>query len=200
MSLKGHDIGNPSQKGATEAVGDGGYDLVAGGADLWDFSDQFHMACQAHEGDFEVRVRVESLEAGHLYTKAGLMVRASLDPGSPHFSHIVFPDNRLRNNNSGGHESQYRLVPDGLSSAIYPEGGTSLPPQFPVDYPHVWIRIVRKASLFEASASRDGRLWKLFARHEQTLPSRVLVGLALTSHDDTRTVRAQFREFSISSL
>lgn len=198
MKLTGHDIGNPRQRGETQLAGSTGYDLVAGGADIWESSDQCHFACQPYEGDFDCLVRVESLEFGHDYTKAGLMVRESLDAGSPHFYHVVFPDNRPRNNNSGGHESQFRLVKDGPSKAIYPQGGTALPPEFPVNYPDVWIRVIRKGPVFEAFASQDGQTWSLFAHHEQSLPAKVLVGLAVTSHDDTRTVRARFREFEIS--
>jgi hypothetical protein len=197
MKLTGHDIGHPAQKGDTLSVGTSGYDLTAGGADIWEFSDQFHFACDWHEGNFDGRVRVESLEEGHPYTKAGLMVRESLDPGSPHFYHVVFPDNRLRNNNSGGHESQYRLTQGGASTAIYPADKTKQPPRFPVNYPDVWIRVTRRGAVFEAFSGSDGVNWTLFARHEQTLPRRVLIGLAVTSHDDTKVVRARFREFEI---
>jgi len=197
MNLKGHDIGQPLQSGATLAVGDDGFDLKAGGADIWDEADQFHFACAPVEGDFEVQVRVEFLEEGHAYTKAGLMVRESLDPSSAHFFHLVFPDNRLRNNNSGGFESQYRLRTGAPSVAIYPPGKSLEPPEFPVDYPDVWLRIARKGAWFEASSSRDGDAWALFARHEQGLPPRVLVGLALTSHDESRRIHARFREFVV---
>ena len=196
--LIGHDIGNPQRPGSTQSVGDNGYDLVAGGSDIWENADHFHFACTQCEGDFEVQVRVEILEFGHDYTKAGLMVRESLEPGSPHFSHIVFPDNRARNNNCGGHESQFRLTRNGPSKAIYPVQGSKPPAEFPVNYPDVWIRITRKASVFEALVSQDGESWSVFAHHEQNLPVGVFVGLAVTSHDDTRTIRARFREFEIS--
>ena len=197
MTFNSCDIGHPRLPGATHSVGNDGFDLVAGGTDIWEVADQFLFVWAPVDGNFDVRVRVEFLEAGHLYTKAGLMVRESLDPGSPHFSHIVFPDNRLRNNNSGGHESQFRLVKGGPSKAIYPAGGTKEPPQFPVNYPNVWIRLSRKGEVFEASCSQDGSKWGLFARHEQALPSRVSLGLAVTSHEDTKTVKARFRELSL---
>jgi len=197
MTLDGSDVGHPKHKGETHPVGTVGFDLLACGEDIWESADQFHFASVAVDGDFDAQVRVEFLEAGHLYTKAGIMARETLEPGSPHFSHIVFPDNRPRNNNCGGHESQYRLVKNGPSKAIYPVDGAKEPPRFPVNYPGVWIRVTRKGSVFEAFSSQDGHGWDRFAHHEQALAKRLLVGLAVTSHDEARTVKARFRDWKL---
>src|ERR1035438_736701 len=65
------DIGSPKLAGSTRQV-EGGWDLVAGGADIWEKSDQFHFLCKPISGDFDIAIRVESFIPAHLYSKAGL--------------------------------------------------------------------------------------------------------------------------------
>ncbi len=83
LKLTGQDIGNPARPGSTLPRADG-YDLAGGGADIWMASDQFHFARTQWDGDSEFSARLTSLEPTHLYAKAGLMARATLEPGSPH--------------------------------------------------------------------------------------------------------------------
>jgi hypothetical protein len=56
------DIGSPKLAGSTRQV-EGGWDLVAGGADIWEKSDQFHFLCKPISGDFELRLRYAIGEA-----------------------------------------------------------------------------------------------------------------------------------------
>ena len=44
VDLKGLDIGGPAEEGSTRAVGEDGFEIVAGGADIWASADQFHFA------------------------------------------------------------------------------------------------------------------------------------------------------------
>ncbi len=78
-----------------------GWDIVAGGADIWEKSDQFHFVHKQITRDFDIAVRVESFTPAHLYSKAGLMIRESLSTDSPHLMFLVFSDNSPRNNNLG---------------------------------------------------------------------------------------------------
>ena len=174
--------------------------MVAGGADIWETNDQFHFVCTLLAGDFDLQVRVESAELTHPYTKIGVMVRADLQADSIHFMQWVFPDNRARNNNSGGYEAQHRQLKGGACVAIYPPKKDALPPQFPVDFPHVWLRVARKANIFTCWASTDGKHWTVYAQTELQLPQPAFVGLAVTSHDAHTPTRAQFRDFQLTEL
>ena len=55
--------GDPAVPGATFGKRAGDFDLVAGGSDIFDTADHFHFVHEQRTGDFDVRVRVESLEA-----------------------------------------------------------------------------------------------------------------------------------------
>ena len=83
-------------------------------------SDQFYFVYEIFSGDFDISVKLESLEQSHLYTKAGLMAREELTPGSRNLMFLAFPGNAKRNNNRGGYEFQYRLETGKQSKAIYP--------------------------------------------------------------------------------
>ena len=85
------DIGSPQLPGSAKEV-EAGWDLIAGGADIWEKSDQFHFLYKPLSGDFDIAVRVESFTPAHLYSKAGLMVRESLNADSPHLMFLVFSD------------------------------------------------------------------------------------------------------------
>jgi hypothetical protein len=173
-----------------------GWDIVAGGADIWENSDQFHFVHKQIAGDFDIAVRVESFTPAHLYSKAGLMIRESLSPESAHLMFLVFSDNSPRNNNLGAYEMQFRSKAGGACQAVYPAVRPPAPPEFPAAYPHSWLRVQRKGDQFSASASKDGKIWKVYGVQELKLEKRVYVGPALTSHNPEVLAAASFREFS----
>lgn len=196
MKLKGVDVGSPDIAGSSTAIGTG-FDVVAGGADIWETSDQFHFVCTPLDGDFDLQVRVESAEPTHAYTKIGVMARADLDADAIHFMQWVFPDNRARNSNSGGYEAQYRQAKGGVCVAIYPPNKGALPPDFPVNFPNVWLRVSRKANVFTCWESSDGEQWVVYTQTALTLPQSAFVGLAVTSHDANTPTRARFRDLQL---
>ena len=198
-ALHSIDVGNPAIAGSTQTTPNG-YVLRAGGADIWRLRDEFHFAGQQQTGDFEATVRVASHTLTHPYAKAGLMVRESLAENAAMFFHFVFPDNRERKHNNGGHESHVRTHAGENCSAIYPEDFTTLPPPFPVTWPHTWLRVSRRGQQFEAWASQDGTGWKLFGRAETPLPETIWLGLAVCAHDAAKECSAEFCDLRIDTL
>ncbi len=172
----GVDVGNPAQAGSTTPSGNL-LTISAGGTDIWGNADQFHFAHQQRTGDFDLWVRIESLTQADLYTKAGLMARESLNPGSRHVFALAFPSNATRNNNVGGYEFQSRAATNGVSTAIYPAV-----PQPRVSYPGGWIRLQRTGDTFISYSSVDGASWREFARTTLALPATVFFGPAVTAH------------------
>ena len=190
------DIGSPQLGGSAKQV-EVGWDLIAGGADIWEKSDQFFLYKQL-SGDFDIAVRVECFTPAHLYSKAGLMVRETLNADSPQLMFLVFADNSSRNNNLGAYKMQFRSVAGGDCQAIYPAERPPAPPEFPAAYTNSWLRIQRRGDRFSAFASTDGKTWKLYAVQTLTFPSLVYVGPALTSHDPQQTAKACFRNYTES--
>lgn len=190
-TLNSTDIGNPAKTGTT-TNNKGVIEISAGGADIWGVEDQFHFAYREAEGDFQIAVQIESFTKADLYSKAGIMVRESLAAGSPHAFMVAFPDNNLRNHNNGGIEFQYRKTAGGECVAIYPENDSAVPPVYPVDFPHVWMKLSRSGDRFDAFFSQDGKNWKHYCSFEINLASKLFAGLGVTSHNPDETVTAKF--------
>lgn len=191
------DIGSPQLAGSARPV-ENGWAIIAGGADIWEKSDQFHFVCKPVSGDFDIAVRVESFTPAHLYSKAGLMIRETLKADSPHLMFLVFAENAPRNNNLGAYEMQFRLLPGGDCQAIYPVVRPPAPPEFPAAFPNSWMRVQRRRDQFSAFASTDGRTWKLYAVHTLALGDVVYAGPALTSHNPQVVAKARFLNYTES--
>jgi hypothetical protein len=191
------DLGSPELVGSAEQVEDG-WDLIAGGADIWEKSDQFHFLYKEISGDFDIAVRIESFTPAHLYSKAGLMIRETLDADSRHLMFLVFADDAPRNNNLGAYEMQFRSEPGGDCQAIYPAVRPPAPPEFPAAYPNCWLRLERRGNRFSAFASTDGKTWKLYAVQTLVLSRMLHVGPAITSHEPKVEAKASFRNYTES--
>jgi len=186
------DIGNPVIAG-TVTVSDGGFDITAGGADIWGVKDEFNFFYIERMGDFDLVSRIESLTAPHLYTKAGLMAREDLTVNCRHIYFQVFPNNNPRNKNNGGFEFQYRMKKGEEMKAIYP-GSSEGMPEFPVMFPDTWIRLQRAGNDFTVYWSKDGKTWKVYTTFSLELPEKVYLGLAVTSHNVNDSATAIFRD------
>jgi hypothetical protein len=191
-TFKNTDIGNPALAGSVKILKDG-FDITAGGADIWGVKDEFNFVYIEMTGNFDIVTRIESLSAPHLYTKAGIMAREDLNAGSRHIYFQVFPNNNPRNKNNGGYEFQYRQQTNGEMKAIYPASAAGTP-EFPVAYPNTWVRLQRINNEFTGYYSNDGKNWKVFTSYMLDLPSKLFLGLAVTSHNVKESAAASFRE------
>ena len=192
-SFTGQDIGGATPAGSTVFDSTNQvHTITAGGADIFGASDQFYFAWQQRTGDFDVKVRIESLSpAAHLYTKAGLMARESLTGSSRHVFAAAFTDNQQRADNLSGYEFDARSASGGSGFALSPPY-----PQPLVNYPNTWVRLKRGGNTFVAYASQDGVSWTRFATYTLALPQTVYFGMAVVSHNTTQTTTARFRDFA----
>ncbi|MBT5925936.1 MAG: hypothetical protein HOH33_04905, partial [Verrucomicrobia bacterium] len=69
------DYGDPALEGDAFGIGNGGFYVAGGGADIWGNADQMHFVHAPHSGSFDIRVRVVSLDGTHSWAKSGIMVR-----------------------------------------------------------------------------------------------------------------------------
>jgi regulation of enolase protein 1 (concanavalin A-like superfamily) len=179
-SLTGIDIGTTTPPGSTrEIVAGRDYDIVAGGSDIAGTKDEFQFAYRLHTGDFDVKVRVQSVEAKDLFTKAGIMARAHLGANSANVFALLMPSEK-------GHRMTVRRTDSATTESI----GSG--PQVP---PNSWLRLQRVGDTFSAYRSLDGTTWTLMKSAAIVLPQTVYLGLAVTSHNDTVTALAEFRDF-----
>lgn len=158
------DVGAPAIKGKT-SFSAGRYAITAGGADIWDSADEFHYVYQAISGDVDVVARVASITMAHKWSKAGVMIRETLAPGSRHAMALTSA--------AAGYAFQRRA--DTGTWSDHTAGGSGTPPG--------WVRLVRKGSQFEAFRSPDGAKWTSMGTATIAMNTDVYVGLAVTSHN-----------------
>jgi len=197
-SLAGVDVGYPKRSGTTKQSA-ANLEVIAGGEDIWGDRDEFHFACVPVSGNFELSARLVSLTMADLYTKAGLMLRSSLEDGAEHAMLLAFGDNQPRNKNNGGIEFQSRVDKNVPCSGIYPPQPLPSQPDFPVFYPHVWLKLIRCGDTITGQTSEDGKCWRTFCVHQQRLPQSAYLGLAVASHHADQTVKAVFSDLNFSS-
>lgn len=178
--LRNADIGEPAARGHVLQAG-GTLRISGAGLDIWEQADQFHYVYQPLSGDGDVRVRIASLEYLHRWTKAGVMIRESLAPGSRHASALVSADR--------GYAFQRRVDTGGIS--LHTEGGLGRAPG--------WLRLVRTGSQFEAYRSTDGQSWTLMGSDTVPMGSDVLVGIAVTSHLPGTLAEGVFDSYSVTA-
>jgi hypothetical protein len=184
------DIGKPTHHGsATPGFDAAGDELIAvngGGSDIWNASDNFNYYYTSRTGPFDCRVRVRNLTGPDIWSKAELMARESGGAGSRFFANMTTPTS-----GENGVGVQWRDTTGG--AANWPSWPT---PMLNPAYPDCWLRLQRVGNVLYASYSDDGTNWnRYYTWNTATLSagafaSELLVGLAVTAHNDTDTTGA----------
>lgn len=183
--------------GSTFNFSNGAFTVSANGYDIWNTVDGFHYVFRPVTGDFDVRVRVESMTRPDNWAKAGLMVRPSTNENSRFIAIIVTPTTGQNNI-----AFQWRDTDGAGCGSIH--GGSGGPAISP-PYPNAWLRLQRVGSFINGYWSSNGVDWLLYTNRDTALfggalPDTVLVGMAATSHNQpnlTNNVIVEFRDFSI---
>ncbi len=85
------DIGSTGIVGSA-AVSSGTWTIAGSGANIWGTSDEFRFAYQQITGDVDIRVRLASFEDVEQYSKAGVMIRETLNANSRNAFMMLMPD------------------------------------------------------------------------------------------------------------
>jgi len=153
------------------------------GADIWGTADAFRFAFRPVIDDARIVARVASQTSTHPFAKAGVMLRASVDPQSPEVILDVKPD--------GGLEFMVRMVSGGPTQFV--AGG-------PAMVPMPWLKLERAAGQFTAFQSADGHTWVAIGSVDAgPLPRDLFAGLAVTSHDPAILNHATFDGVLVTS-
>ena len=163
------DIGGALPSGS-DSLTNGTWSEVGGGGDIWGTADAFHLAAQTLTGDGTVSAHVTAQQNTSVWAKAGVMLRATTDPGSPYYAAFVTPGQ--------GIAVQWRGTQGGSSSQV------SVPGTVPV-YLEIGRYTSGPTTTYSAYTSPDGVTWTLVPGSAQvlTLPQPLLAGLAVTSHN-----------------
>jgi hypothetical protein len=173
------EVGNPSKAGSAELVAaTGSYQVSGGGENMWFTNDAFHFVWKQVSGDFALQTAIEWRGAGgNAHRKACLMIRQSLDAGSPYVDVAVHGD--------------------GLTSLQFREsaGGVTHEIQANVSQPAL-VGIGRQGETFFLTLpnSTGGPLAPAGPFIRIKLSDPIYVGLAVCSHDDKVLETARFSQ------
>ena len=165
--------------GAVGLSGSAGYTnslftLVGAGGDIQGTADAFRFVYVTATGDCTITARVVTVQNVNAWSKAGVMIRASLDANAANAFVALTPGN--------GVTWQYR------SSA---GGGTTWNNTTGLSAPY-WVRLVRSGNIFTSYRSSNGTTWTQQGSMTNSMGSTVYVGLALTSHSSSSLGTATF--------
>jgi phosphatidylserine/phosphatidylglycerophosphate/cardiolipin synthase-like enzyme len=152
----------------------GTFRVTGSGADIWDTADAFHYVYTTMSGDGTVIARVVTVQNADKWTKAGVMIRESLTPGSEHAFMLVSPSKGLafqRRDTTGG-------------ESVNTAGSLNTAPR--------WVKLTRSGTTFSAYESADGANWTLVGTDTISMGTAVYAGLAVTSHTVTKSATATF--------
>lgn len=147
----------------------GKHTVTGSGRDIWSAEDQFNFVYIPVNGDITVTASVYSQQNTHIWAKAGIMMRATLDANSPYAMLNITPGT--------GIIFQWRSS-SGASTKQTVIAMQTVP---------VWLKLVRTGALIEGYYSIDGISWTTAgSANVPAIPDTMHVGLNVTSHNNTK--------------
>lgn len=148
------------------------YRITGAGANIWASEDSFHFAWKRAAGDVVITADVSWPDTGgHAHKKAGPMLRAALEGDSPHASVMVHADGLI--------SLQFRRSKGAVTEEI----------RSPIKAP-ARVRLARHGNVISFEVARPGGAFQPGGALTVELPETVHAGLAVCSHDATRTETA----------
>ena len=167
------DIGGALPPGQDQLTSSGTWNEIGGGGDIWGAADAFHFAWQTLSADGTVTAHVTAQQATDPWAKAGPMLRASTDPGSPYYAVFVTPGN--------GIAVQWRATQGGSSNQLTTSGAV---PAYLMIGKYTTTGS-NPQTYYTAYTSPDGNTWTAVPGSTQALSmtGSLLAGFAITSHN-----------------
>ena len=156
------------------------YLVQASGTNMWGDHDEFHLVWKKLKGDFIIQAMVAFEGQGaEAHRKAGIIVRSSLDPRSPHI-------NACRHGN-GLTALQFRRSPGAATEEDY----------FYLKAPNV-LQLERRGRSYIMSAARFGDTFTSKQISDVDLGDEVYVGIYVCSHNNGVVEKAVFSNVRIT--
>jgi len=214
FDVNGTDGVAPLSAGSTFTAKDNEFDVTAGGADLWNTADDGQLVVGPRTGDFDFRVRVQSITRPDYmsvtgsrgdFAKATITARASTAANAAVVQVALFPE--LVGLPSGRNYWEHSFRPSGGTEAGIPgannyvnawTGGALNYYTTPRANPVNWGRLRRYNDTFTYYVSSNGVDWIQTAQMYQPMGNTLQVGLGMTAHFDAANYRAtaEFRNLS----
>jgi len=172
------DIGATTIAGSAQYT-NSAFSVTASGADIWGTADAFHFVYQPLTGDGSIEARVGSIQKVDNWSKAGVMIRETLDPGSAQALMLVSA--------AKGVAMQWRPTKDGSSFSA--AGSTATAPR--------WVRVTRSGDTISGFESADGVTWLPVSTQTIPMAATVYVGLAAVSHNSTASTTALIDQVTV---
>jgi TolB protein len=177
----GHsDVGAVAIPGSTAFDKDSQEYLLSGsGDDMWADHDEYQFAWKKVKGDFLIQAMTQFLGAGSdPHRKMGLIVRATLDPRSPHVNACI--------HGNGVAALQWRKADGTVTEEIH----------IKADRPNV-LQLERSGKRFIMSAAPLGETYATQDLEGIELPDEVYVGIYMCSHNNTLLEKGIFRNVRV---
>ena len=169
------DIGSVGIKGSSSSTGGSTFAVSGSGADIWGSGDAFQFAYRTLNGDGQLVARVAAIENTNRWAKAGVMVRASLSGSSAYAMMLVSA--------TSGSAFQWRSAAGASAMGVNGGSGVAAPK---------WVKIVRAGNVLTGYQSSDGVRWQSVGSATIPMNASVMIGLAVTSHDNTKIAKGTF--------
>lgn len=174
---------DPGSDSAVEVVGEDDAEevTVSGtGSDIFGMSDEFVFAYRELHEDGSLQALLQDFDSPAEWSKAGIMIRESLDPGAQNV--LV----HISGNNGAVLQARSYNSSDTEVIAWDPARSAS----------SVWLRLSRTGNNILAELSNDGIEWEEFSTHEFEASGPVLIGFAVAANaaSDGLAAVARFSE------
>jgi hypothetical protein len=173
------DVGAVGTPGSATSVNNI-FTVGGSGANVWGTADEFRFVYRQLTGNGSIVTQVTGVDNVTEWTKAGVMMRESLDANSKHAFMLISP----------GHGAAYqrRVLTGDRSWHI--SGKYATAPKY--------LKLTRTGDMFAAYKSPDGVTWKLVGSRSISMAATIYVGLAVSSHADGVVANAQFEHTEVT--
>ncbi|HEV7924489.1 MAG TPA: lamin tail domain-containing protein, partial [Verrucomicrobiae bacterium] len=172
------DIGTPAIA-STDIYTNSRVIINSAGNNIGGTSDQFNFDYEPQTGNFDVTVCLAGMGLSELWAQAGLMARASLASGSPFAAALATPG----------------INGDSFVDRVTTNGASVSSGNFPVNYPHTWLRLNRVGNVFTGFGGYDGTNWTQLGTATISMPTQIYLGFAVASDSTNQLITAQFVNF-----
>jgi len=176
------DIGAVTPPGSQTESGSA-WTVQAGGPDIWGTADAFHYLWAPLAANGSVTAQVSSVTAADPWAKAGVMVRATTDPGSPYYAVYVTGGNGV-------------VVQERTAQGVAAVQLASAPGAAPE-----YVEVTRTGTVYAAATSTNGTTWTAVPGSVSTLANltgSLLAGAASTSHSPTALSTVGFNNVTVT--
>jgi uncharacterized repeat protein (TIGR03806 family) len=175
------DIGEVGMTGEASYL-NGRFNLIASGGDIWGYADAFRFIYRPLNGDGQIVARVFSMQYTDPWAKVGVMIRENMAADAK--------DVFMGLSGQGGSTLQWRPVTSDRTSGSVDGPLAKLP---------YWVKLTRAGDVFTGYVSQDGINWQKVGNATVPMNKNLLIGLAVTSHNNSALNSTLFEHVSFTS-